>query len=346
MRNITITYKTKQFKILLKRYLSIAVKNEKGVVAVIVAFAMVAILGMAALSLDMGTAYLSMGKMQKAIDAAAYSAGRQLPVRVDDYYAINAIKEKAAQYASINGCDTLSASDVTLGGAVFDYYTNIQIQTQGSVDTSFARIFGVDSLDFTKKAMVKMSAIEQTTGLTPLGVEKVEFQQIVQKQLTDGIQKAVLKNSAGGGIGPFYSILDYDGKGGQGVDYSRDLGPLGYTGVVKVNDILFKGFGAKVGISNEIYEAHACPHYPACTPENYVYGCPSILKIPVYTVVDKKTIRVDGFAAFLLQPRTEEEKSSDAIVGIYVKSLSTGTASGGDVTESDFNWLQTLMLVE
>lgn len=327
-------------------YLSKALKAEKGFVAVFVALAMVVILGMSALSIDIGSAYLSMEKMQKAVDAAVYSAGRQLPVRTDDYNAINAIKESAIYYAGLNGFDNLPASDVTLGGAVYGFYTNLRIETQGSVNTSFARIFDVDSLDFTKSAMVKMSAIEQTTGLIPLGVGKEEFLSVVQKQLTDGVQKVVLKNTAGGGIGPFYSILDFDGKGGQGVDFSRDLGPSGYTGVVSMNDILYKGFGAKAGISDNIYDAHACPHYPACTPENYEPDCPSILKIPVYTVMDSKTIRVDGFAAFILQPRTADQKTADAIVGSYVRTLSIGTAGGGDVSESDFNWLQTLMLVE
>jgi len=47
------------------------IRNEKGSVMIIVAFAMVAFMGMAAMSIDLGTAYVTKANLQKAADAAA-----------------------------------------------------------------------------------------------------------------------------------------------------------------------------------------------------------------------------------------------------------------------------------
>src|SRR5437763_8171216 len=54
--------------------------SQKGVTMILVAFAMVAIIGMATLSIDVVTLYLARQEAQRAADAAALGAARVLSI--------------------------------------------------------------------------------------------------------------------------------------------------------------------------------------------------------------------------------------------------------------------------
>src|SRR3984893_14039064 len=51
-------------------------KNERGVTIVLVAFSLLALLGMAALAIDIATLYAAHGEAQRAADAAALAGAR------------------------------------------------------------------------------------------------------------------------------------------------------------------------------------------------------------------------------------------------------------------------------
>ena len=55
-------------------------RDERGITMLIVALAMVAIIGMAALSIDVITLYLAREEAQRAADAAALTAARVISV--------------------------------------------------------------------------------------------------------------------------------------------------------------------------------------------------------------------------------------------------------------------------
>ena len=151
-----IIYKMKM-KTKMKRILFNLKNEETGAVLIIVSLLMVVFMILLALTLDIGTAYLSAGQLQKASDAAVYSAGRMLPVAEVDTTAVNAIKDSAINYAQLNGFSGLTRNDVVLGNIIQGSYTDIKVTSTMNVEMNFARVIGVNSINISRSAKSKLS---------------------------------------------------------------------------------------------------------------------------------------------------------------------------------------------
>jgi Flp pilus assembly protein TadG len=320
--------------------------NEDGSIIVIVALVMTVLLGMAALSLDIGSAYLQAGQLQKALDAAVYSVGRQLPVNINDEEAQNAIKDSAISYAALNGLEGLTRDDVFLEGVVSGTCTEIKVEATKTVNLNFARVLGFSNLDFTRSAKARLSPLSKATGVAPLGVTKSELQTRIEN---GDLTHVVLKYGTGGGTQSSFGALDLDGKGGGASDYRLWL-THGYPGEICVGDILIEESGNMVGPTYQGFSARydACTHYDAqiggegCTSEHYDPTCPRIIKCVVYTPWFFKTVVVEGFAAFLLESQTND----GYITGTFLNMVTPGTTSGEGLEVSHYYGLSNLMLTE
>ncbi|MDD2211514.1 MAG: Tad domain-containing protein [Syntrophaceticus schinkii] len=320
--------------------------KEEGSIIVIVALTMTILLGMAALSLDIGCAYLQAGQLQKAVDAAVYSVGRQLPVNVNDEEAQNAIKDSAISYAALNGVEGLNREDVLLEGVVSGFCTEIKVEAAQTVNLNFARVLGLSTLDFTRSARAKLSPLSKATSVAPLGVINSELQTRIEN---GDLRHIVLKYGSGGGTQSSFGALDLDGKGGGASDYRLWLS-YGYPGEVCVGDILIEESGNIVGPTYQGFSARydACTHYNAqnggegCIAEHYDPTCPRIVKVVVYTSGDSKTVTVEGFAAFLLEDQTND----GYITGTFLDMVVPGTTSGKGLEEASYYGLSNLMLTE
>jgi Flp pilus assembly protein TadG len=320
-------------------------ENENGSIIIIVAVAMVALLGMAALAIDLGMVYLKAGQLQKAIDAAAYSAGRMLPVDTSNTEAQNQIKDTAISYASLNGYDNLTRSDIVLDGVFLGNYTNMRIEASQDYSTVFAPVLGIDSLSFTKRAMVKLSPINSTTGVAPLGLTKTELK---DRLLSGDLEHVILKYGKKDGSLSSFGALDLSGKGGAS-DYRLWLAQ-GYPGEISIGDILIEESGNMTGPTYQGFSAryNACTHYDAqsggsgCISGRYDISCPRIIKVVIYEPEAKKSVRVCGFAAFLLENQT----NNGYITGTFLNIISDGTPSGEDLSNDSFYGISGLVLAE
>jgi hypothetical protein len=123
----------------------------------VIVLALIALLGVAAFAIDVGYAYYAKRQLQSATDAAALAGAQDLPVAAT---AINA----ATAYAAANVPGNLS-------GLTFTYQTKctataviatgcnaavnpnaLVVSGQGSTDTWFAKIFGIDHFDISAHA--------------------------------------------------------------------------------------------------------------------------------------------------------------------------------------------------
>jgi Flp pilus assembly protein TadG len=323
--------------------------EEHGDVLIIVAISMVMILGMLALVIDLGLAYLSTGEQQKAADSAVYSAGRLLPIETGNTAKINQIKNSAINYASLNGFADLTADDIILGKITNGQYTEIRVTVDKSVPMNFAKIFGIDYLDLSRSAVAKLSPVIRTSGVAPIGLTKDEMDaRIASNSLTH----VTLKYGVQSGSTSFFGALDLDGQGGGASDY-RIWITQGYAGEISIGDVLLEESGNMVGPTYQGFEERyaACTHFGAlsggdgCTTANFEASCPRIVKVPIYSFgVDKKTVLVEGFAAFLLENQTND----GYITGSFLNMVSNGASSGSNVgegTEGDFG-LYNLILSE
>jgi Flp pilus assembly protein TadG len=139
-------------------------RNERGITMVLVAVAMVAIIAMAALSIDVVTLYLARGEAQRSADAAALAAARVLslsgvlgdPANVSgDWTAACNIATTTAETVAnqnvVSGAQALSSVSFVYNGSTADctspsggFAVNPQVQvtvTRNSLPTFFARIW-------------------------------------------------------------------------------------------------------------------------------------------------------------------------------------------------------------
>lgn len=131
------------------KFLSKIIKEEKGQAVVIVALAMVALLGFTALAVDGGALYLERRNMVTAADAAALAGAKEL--YLSDNNTAKAVAE-AKKYAEANGAaitDEIEVVDVDYNG---ETVKGVSVNVGRNVDYTFGRVLGLDNTDVMAKA--------------------------------------------------------------------------------------------------------------------------------------------------------------------------------------------------
>jgi Flp pilus assembly protein TadG len=136
--------------------------NEKGSVMIIVALGMVAFMGMAAMSIDLGTAYVNKSNLQKAADAAALAGAAVSAADLDS---------TATNIAKSNGVDgsgtTITVEPYVIGGTTTTTpaYTSEQLAQQRTALTTEYN----DTTKTSDADLIKLAADNSITdGLTSL----------------------------------------------------------------------------------------------------------------------------------------------------------------------------------
>ena len=111
-------------------------RREDGAVAIIMAFAMVALLGFTALAVDYGLYYVNKAQLQTAVDAAALAACRKLPNT-------SQATLTAKEYVEKNGFTQDNISVTFL-----DDNNSIKVTGNKQQTAYFAGVFGIKHLDY------------------------------------------------------------------------------------------------------------------------------------------------------------------------------------------------------
>lgn len=136
-------------------------RDDSGAVAVIVAVCMVALLGIAALAVDVGYYLVQKAKTQTAADAGALAAASRLP---DD---IPGARIAAIDYSTRNLPD--GTTTFTDGGTTDPGKATVTVSLE--VPTFFARIFGIQSVTAVARAVAQANV---TSNRRPLEVIVVQ----------------------------------------------------------------------------------------------------------------------------------------------------------------------------
>ena len=124
-------------------------RGERGQILAVVVLALVALLGIAAFSIDVGYAYYAKRQLQSATDAAALAGAQDLP-------SVNVAIDTAASYAASNTPGNLSGLDFTYttkctttsviaSGCSAQVNPNaLVVSGTAQTDTWFAKVFGID----------------------------------------------------------------------------------------------------------------------------------------------------------------------------------------------------------
>lgn len=270
--------------------------NEKGSVIVIVAAAMVLLLGIAALVVDVGFLYYNKVALSNAADAAALAGVQELP---KDH---TKATETAVSYAASNGVETSQVSAEVLSGG-----RSIRVETSRVVPLAFAKILGFRSTTVTASAKASVGATKGCQGVAPFGVVETDFE--FGKGYT---MKYSPKDSGLTGPGNFGALQL--GKSGAS-NYLENI-IEGYPERLEVGDEIPTEPGNMAGPTVEGVNSriNACNHEPKCTYDHFVKGCSRLLLVPVIDslyVAGRNTVVLTGFAAFFLDEAASEEIVTD-----------------------------------
>jgi Putative Flp pilus-assembly TadE/G-like/von Willebrand factor type A domain len=130
-------------------------RAESGQVIVLVAVALAVLLGMAALTIDVGFAYYAQRSLQASADAAALAAAQELPVggdaeKVAHKYAASAGGKN--QRENIPGVVTEVETKCVPTAGPCDPVNTVVVTQRADVGTSFAGILGLDKFTVRAKA--------------------------------------------------------------------------------------------------------------------------------------------------------------------------------------------------
>jgi len=308
-------------------------QQESGQSLLIILLAITALITAAATVTDLGVAYVKTAQTQTAVDAAVLAAGLTLPIKSGDTTGITKATSVAEEYLTKNGVSDTSQTTVTLGDLSGGMYYSVYVNQPASVDTAFAKIFGVDTITFQRDARAKVVTCTALSDLVPLSIQ----QSVLEQLIADGkSQHAILKyglkdeNVDNGAFG----AIDLDGvKGGGANDYTNWLAN-GYESKLTVGTVLPIEAGNMTGptYAGIVSRYNACTHYPSeggCKLTKYVDDCPRVMKIAVieYTDSSHKYVRIKGFAAFVLEDYTTYADKG-CVIGSYANMVNIGSADG------------------
>ncbi|OCA84308.1 hypothetical protein A8F94_16485 [Bacillus sp. FJAT-27225] len=283
-------------------------REEKANAAVIVALAMVAILGMVGLAIDGSMLYMTKTKLQKAANAAVLSGSQELTTS----------EEKVKRIVNdILGShnETSSLESVTV---VKDQ--SVRVVLNRKAKTSFAGLFGFDIVDIKAAAAASIKPMGRAAGAAPLGIDEsipLEYKKTYK-----------LKIEPDSTVSGSFGVLALEGPGAK--IYEDNL-RNGFQQEVKQGDIFNTQTGNIAGktqlVVNELIKGCSIP-----VDDLGNQKCSRVLLIPVYQPYQYDTnqlkqVKITGFAYFYI---TEPMSNNDtSITGMFIKRTGKGFAGEG-----------------
>jgi hypothetical protein len=140
-------------------------RQERGQAAVFVVVALIALLGMAALVLDVGVWYKTQRHLQAKADASALAAAQALPFHTDQAYAL------ALDYSSRNNDVSSATTEVTFQTRFMTDDT-VAVKESSTAPGTFVRLFGIDSVAVGARATARAQQPVQARHVAPMVVSE------------------------------------------------------------------------------------------------------------------------------------------------------------------------------
>jgi Flp pilus assembly protein TadG len=137
-------------------------RDERGQAVVITAVFLVALLGMAALAVDLGAWSRSQRALQARVDAAALAGAQALPYDTDTATSL------AGEYASKNG-GQVAGQSITIGTTTNPNDT-IEVTANNQSQGFFAKTFGIQSVTVRARATAVANLIGSARYVAPIAV--------------------------------------------------------------------------------------------------------------------------------------------------------------------------------
>lgn len=296
--------------------------NERGTALVLVALALVGLLGCTALVTDAGLLYSHRARLVNAADAAALAGVQELPARPEEAQAV------ARAYAEANG---VPPDQVEV--EVADDRRSLTVRPRRTVQLLFARVLGFASQEMRAAATATVAPLTGAAGVVPFGIDEQELIFGREYVLKEGAGSGGASEGEDGRMHGWYGALDPDNNPGGGARAYKERIKYGYQGVLRVGDIILTEAGNMSGPTGEgvAYRIAQCTE--GCTFESFARNCPRLVIVPVVRVVESqgghpKRVEVRGFAAFFLEG-VEGQGNENNVIGRFVRTVYPGEVEGG-----------------
>lgn len=295
--------------------------DQRGAAILIVAAALVALLGFGALVVDVGVLYINRERLSNAADAAALAGAQFLPEKP-----ATAVST-AEHYAGENG---VQAGELTVDVGTDD--RSITVDAERQVSLSLAKVLGFASTTVTGHAKAQIGGADEVFGVAPLGIpeQTLEYGRLYSLKVAGGA----------GEVGNFGALS----LGWVGCQTYEDNLRDGYPGWLKVGDVILSEPGNMSNPTNRALDYRITGH-ESCTYDNHCLNCPRVLIVPVYRYLGelsgRSEIEIVGFAAFFVNG-TSGQGVDCSVDGHFIKTF-TRNARGN--SGSDYG-LRSIKLVE
>lgn len=284
------------------RYNKGIIKNEKGSIAILMAFIIVVILGFTALVVDFGMTFVEKSRLDRAIDASALAGAQDL------IFSGDAAAATARSYLTLNDIDpALATITIEDGGR------GIRVIANEKVPHFFAQVIGVreSTIRSASKAIIG-PASSVTGGLRPLALE--DFPYVYGDPIT-------LKEGAGDGYHGNYGAVSLDTAGAA--NFKEHL-LNGYTGTLSIGDWIMTEPGNMVGAVSTLRQDLAGD---TSTFANYDNSSKRLWTIPVVTTMvlnGREEIQIVGFAQFFVEDVRNRSGNAE-ISGRFIRFVTSGS---------------------
>jgi Flp pilus assembly protein TadG len=290
-------------------------RSESGQAIVFVAFILTALVGMAALVIDVGSWYQADRRLQTAADAAALAGVQELPLDPSD------AKTIAEQYAQTNYAG-IPTPTVTFP----DPYT-IDVVAEADTPGIFAPVVdsAFDVVTVHAEAQATVQAPLEMKDVAPIAVYK-DMACIVSDPSCFG-QPVTLTFDEDAEFDPTkskFGLLDLDRDGTIGAGDMKDWLENGYPDSLPVDTDYPPANGEKNGIKQELEDA--------ADDER-------VLLFPVYDSASASTgYHVIGWAAFVIDEVVKWTGHEHEMTGHFVTFIATDLAGGGTNPDPDLDF--------
>jgi Flp pilus assembly protein TadG len=288
------------------------IRCDSGQALVFVAVALTALVGMAALVIDVGSWFRADRHLQTAADAAALAGAQELPTRQSD------AKSTAEQYAETNYAG-IPAPAVTFPNA----YT-INVVANADTPGIFAPVLNVT---VHAEAQATVQAPSELKNVAPIAVYK-DMACIVSNPSCFG-QPVTLTFNEDAAFDPTkskFGLLDLDRTGGANAGDMKKWLDEGYPDPLPINTYYPPANGEKNGIKKELEDAaNAVPD--------------RVLLFPVFDTANAISgYHVIGWAAFVIDKVGEWNGHDHELTGHFVTFIATDLAAGGTISDPNLDF--------
>ncbi len=293
-----------------RNHLKALIQKENGTVTLIVAVAMVLLIGMTGLVIDMGDVYIEKSNLKKETTTAALSAAQEL----GNYNPATLPQDEQRVNDVVTQVLDSYKDDQFLNNLNIQMNDQVTVGLKKTVPFSFARILGFKGMPVEEESTAAITPISRATGVVPLGID--ESTPISYGDVT------TLKVGAGDSTNGFFGILALEGNGAS--VYLTTL-ENGTVSPISVGDVFNVKSGNVAGDTRKGVD-YRLGNSPYPDGETFHRDDPRVITVVVYKRLPSKQIEVKGFAYFYLM---QQGTDTSVINGMFIKRVGKGEIGPG-----------------